>query len=71
MRDVLKLLLVSSTFLMASLGNTTATEPIKDDDPGKRSNAYIDDTRDDYMSGWKAMLTNTMPDKLLVSGRWV
>jgi len=70
MHDVLKLLLVSSTFLMASVGNTTATEPIKDDDPGKRNNAYIDDTRDDYMSGWKAMLTNTMPDKLLISGRW-
>lgn len=39
-------------------------------DPGQRDNLYFDDTRDDYLSGWKAMLTNTMPDKLLVSGLW-
>ncbi len=36
----------------------------------KRSNEYIDDTQDGYMSGWKAILTNAYPDKLLTNGRW-
>lgn len=51
-------------------GGAVATEPIQDDDPGKRSSIYIDDTSADNLSGWKNMLTNVMPDKLLFSGRW-
>jgi CubicO group peptidase (beta-lactamase class C family) len=47
-----------------------ATQPIKDEDPGIRSNIYIDDTRDNYLSGWKAFVTNVMPHKTLESGRW-
>ena len=44
--------------------------PIQDDDPGTRSNVYIDEVRDGYLSGWKAMITNVMPYKVLESGRW-
>jgi CubicO group peptidase (beta-lactamase class C family) len=46
-----------------------ATDVIRDDDPGVRSNVYIDDTRDNYASGWKASITNTDPS-LLESGVW-
>ncbi|ASI92097.1 serine hydrolase [Vibrio mediterranei] len=31
---------------------------------------YIDDSRGDYLSGWKALLTNSQPDKLLENGTW-
>lgn len=48
----------------------SATEIIKDNDPGVRSNVYIDDTDVNNMSGWKGMLANAYPDKLLASGRW-
>ncbi|WP_157072708.1 serine hydrolase [Photobacterium sanguinicancri] len=36
----------------------------------ERSNQYIDSSRDGYLSGWKAMLTNSQPNKLLFSGIW-
>jgi len=35
-----------------------------------RSNIYLDDTRDNYLSGWKAMITNAYPVDVLKSGRW-
>ena len=60
-------------FLLASvvmMQGAMAAQPIQDNDPGVRSNLYIDDTRDNYVSGWKAMITNVMPDKLLTTGRW-
>jgi CubicO group peptidase (beta-lactamase class C family) len=47
-----------------------AAEIIKDDDPGLRNNVYIDDTRDGFLSQWKIMLSNTLPEKLFESGRW-
>ncbi|MBT8421049.1 MAG: serine hydrolase [Gammaproteobacteria bacterium] len=35
-----------------------------------RSKNYIDDTRDNYFSGWKALITNAYPTDVLESGRW-
>lgn len=59
---------VLMAFTMAS--SVMATDLIKDSDPGARSNVYIDDTRDNYSSGWKAMITNADPVGTLASGVW-
>ena len=65
--------MISSIIVATSaipVGSALADEPIQDGDPGMRSGVYIDDTSQDNLSGWKNMLTNAMPDKLLTSGRW-
>ena len=53
-----------------SVGSASTDGLLQDDDPGMRRGVYIDDTSLDYLSGWKNMLTNAMPDRLLTSGRW-
>jgi CubicO group peptidase (beta-lactamase class C family) len=60
------------SFILLALSTTAAlgTEPIVDDDPGKRSNVYVDDAAELNLSGWKAMISNVMPHKVLASGRW-
>jgi CubicO group peptidase (beta-lactamase class C family) len=57
---------LSFIFQEASL----ATDVIQDNDPGKRSNIYIDDTGELNQSGWKAMISNAFPHKVQASGRW-
>ena len=59
-----------AALLMWQTGGATAAQPIQDDDPGVRSNIYIDDTVENNLSGWKAMITNAYPQNLLTSGRW-
>jgi CubicO group peptidase (beta-lactamase class C family) len=58
----------SSVLLLSAA--TYAADVVKEGDAGVRVTAYIDDTTNDYNSGWKAMITNVMPDKLLTSGVW-
>ncbi|MGF1833606.1 serine hydrolase domain-containing protein [Photobacterium sanguinicancri] len=59
------------TSLVAILTLTAATHALAST-PAKleRSNQYIDSYRSGYISGWKGMLTNSQPDKLLTSGIW-
>ena len=59
-----------AALLMWQTGGAAAAQPIQDDDPGVRSNIYIDDTAENNLSGWKAMITNAYPQDVLTSGRW-
>lgn len=56
--------------VVVTTNTATATDLIQDDDPGVRTNVYIDDTRDDFTSGWKSMITNADPAGTLTSGVW-
>ena len=62
--------LYASVFAAGVFSTAFATEVIKDDDPGRRSNRYIDDTRERSQSGWKAIISNAYPHKTQASGRW-
>ncbi|MGR5150549.1 serine hydrolase domain-containing protein [Photobacterium swingsii] len=64
-----KSILHTSLFAMLTLSSTThalASAP----ENLEHSSQYIDSSRNHYISGWKAMLTNSQPDKLLTSGVW-
>jgi CubicO group peptidase (beta-lactamase class C family) len=39
-------------------------------EPAKRSDIYIDDTMDNYSSGWKALVSNANLANIFESGRW-
>lgn len=62
--------LITFSLLAVATTGSMATESIADDDPGKRSNVYIDDTAELSSSGWKAMISNAFPHKVQASGRW-
>jgi CubicO group peptidase (beta-lactamase class C family) len=66
----MKNILISFILLAFSTTVALGTEPIVDDDPGKRSNVYVDDAAELNLSGWKAMISNVMPHKVQASGRW-
>ncbi len=63
-------LVVTALMAVTTAGTVMATDLIKDNDPGVRSNVYINDTRDNFSSGWKAMITNADPAGTLASGVW-
>ncbi|WP_018970409.1 serine hydrolase [Rubritalea marina] len=40
------------------------------EEAGRRSNQYIDDTRQNNQSGWKALISNAYPHTVQASGMW-
>ena len=58
-----------ATLLVSSFSTNAMAQSAKND-PNVRSSQYIDSTREKNLSGWKAILTNAYPDKLLETGRW-
>lgn len=58
-----------ATLLVSSFSTNAMAQSAKND-PNVRSSQYIDSTRENNLSGWKVMLTNAYPDKLLETGRW-
>ena len=64
MKSILLLVFLFASFAVSTAGAVDVGEP------PTRSNIYPDDTRDEYVSGWKAMITNMAPHRTLESGRW-